>query len=126
VRSARSIPTGADVVLPAGAIEWMRAGNGVWHTGEPQPGEGRLFSCGSALPPALENGPSESMYVQPSDVPDSEDWARAPGERNAATAARLDCEIAGVSTSHRALRAELASPELFRWMPAPSPGESNG
>jgi redox-sensitive bicupin YhaK (pirin superfamily) len=61
--------TGADVVLPAGAIEWMRAGNGVWHTGEPQPGEGRLFQLWVALPPALENGPSESMYVQPSDVP---------------------------------------------------------
>jgi redox-sensitive bicupin YhaK (pirin superfamily) len=61
--------TGADVVLPAGGIEWMRAGNGVWHTGQAQPGEARLFQLWVALPPELENGPSASLYVQPEDVP---------------------------------------------------------
>jgi redox-sensitive bicupin YhaK (pirin superfamily) len=61
--------TGADVVLPAGGIEWMRAGNGVWHTGQAQPGEARLFQLWVALPPELENGPSDSRYVQPEDVP---------------------------------------------------------
>src|SRR5215813_6880083 len=60
--------TGADVVLPAGGIEWMRAGNGVWHTGQVQPGEARAFQLWVALPPDLENAPSASLYVQPEDV----------------------------------------------------------
>src|SRR5215470_9282233 len=56
--------TGADVVLPAGGIEWMRAGNGVWHTGP-----ARAFQLWVALPPTLENAPSASQYVQPAHVP---------------------------------------------------------
>jgi redox-sensitive bicupin YhaK (pirin superfamily) len=61
--------TGADVVLPAGGIEWMRAGNGVWHTGQVEPGAARAFQLWVALPPALENAPSVSQYVQPEQVP---------------------------------------------------------
>ena len=61
--------TGADIVLPAGGIEWMRAGNGAWHTGQVQPGGARAFQLWVALPPELENGPSASLYVQPEDVP---------------------------------------------------------
>ncbi|HWU87710.1 MAG TPA: pirin family protein [Kofleriaceae bacterium] len=61
--------TGADVVLPAGGIEWMRASNGVWHTGQVLPGEARAFQLWVALPPELENAPSASLYVQPEDVP---------------------------------------------------------
>src|SRR4029077_7745150 len=61
--------TGADVVLPAGGIEWMRAGNGVWHTGMAQPGEVRAFQLWVALPPPFEMAPSDSAYVQPEDVP---------------------------------------------------------
>lgn len=61
--------TGADIVLPAGGIEWMRAGNGVWHTGEVHSRETRAFQLWVALPPELENGPSESLYVQPEQVP---------------------------------------------------------
>jgi redox-sensitive bicupin YhaK (pirin superfamily) len=61
--------TGADLVLPAGGIEWMRAGKGVWHTGQAEPGEGSLFQLWVALPPAVELAPSESLYVMPEDVP---------------------------------------------------------
>jgi redox-sensitive bicupin YhaK (pirin superfamily) len=61
--------TGADVVLPAGGIEWMRAGNGVWHTGKVESREARAFQLWVALPPALENGPNHSLYVQPDQVP---------------------------------------------------------
>jgi len=61
--------TGADVVLPAGGIEWMRAGNGVWHTGTVLPGEARAFQLWVALPPPYEMAPSESAYIQPTDVP---------------------------------------------------------
>jgi redox-sensitive bicupin YhaK (pirin superfamily) len=61
--------TGADVVLPAGGIEWMRAGHGVWHTGQVEPGIARAFQLWVALPPELENAPSVSQYVQPAQVP---------------------------------------------------------
>jgi redox-sensitive bicupin YhaK (pirin superfamily) len=61
--------TGADLVLPAGGVEWMRAGNGVWHTGQSEPGVLRGFQLWVALPPELENGPNESRYVMPDEIP---------------------------------------------------------
>jgi len=61
--------TGSTGVLPAGSIEWMRAGNGVWHTGEPGSERVRGFQLWVALPPELENAPNESHYVMPRDVP---------------------------------------------------------
>jgi redox-sensitive bicupin YhaK (pirin superfamily) len=61
--------TGADVVLPAGGIEGMRAGKGVWHTGAAQPGAARAFQLWVALPPPYEMAASDSAYVQPEDVP---------------------------------------------------------
>ncbi len=62
--------TGVKGVLPPGGVEWMRAGNGVWHTGGPGDA-GRVlgFQLWVALPPELENGPAASHYVQPDDVP---------------------------------------------------------
>src|SRR5712675_1992024 len=60
--------TGRDGVLPAGGIEWMRAGGGVWHTGEPK-GQVKAFQLWVALPPELENAPNASHYVDPKDVP---------------------------------------------------------
>jgi len=61
--------TGADLVLPAGGVEWMRAGNGVWHTGQSEPGALRGFQLWVALPPELENGPNESRYLMPDEIP---------------------------------------------------------
>jgi redox-sensitive bicupin YhaK (pirin superfamily) len=61
--------TGADLVLPAGGVEWMRAGKGVWHTGQVQPGVARAFQLWVALPRELELAPSASLYVQPEGVP---------------------------------------------------------
>jgi redox-sensitive bicupin YhaK (pirin superfamily) len=61
--------TGRDGALPAGGIEWMRASNGVWHTGEPEPGRMRAFQLWVALPPELENARFASRYVMPEDVP---------------------------------------------------------
>ena len=55
--------TGAQGVLAAGGVEWMRAGGGVWHGGGP--GKSRLtrgFQLWLALPPHLELGPSVSLY----------------------------------------------------------------
>jgi len=61
---------GATGLLPAGGLEWMRAGGGVWHGG----GAGELvrtrgFQLWVALPPELELGPSESVYLGPERIP---------------------------------------------------------
>ena len=61
---------GATGLLPAGGIEWMRAGGGVWHGGGAgEPGRTRGFQLWIALPPALELGPSESAYLAPDAIP---------------------------------------------------------
>ena len=63
--------TGQRGVVKATGLEWMRAGSGTWHRGTIQPrgdtAEG--FQLWVALPPALEAGPSEGIYVAPADVP---------------------------------------------------------
>jgi len=60
---------GATGLLPAGGIEWMRAGGGVWHGGGlGEPGRTRGFQLWIALPPELELGPSESIYLSPEAV----------------------------------------------------------
>ncbi|UJR82940.1 pirin family protein [Sandaracinus amylolyticus] len=61
--------TGRNGVLPAGGVEWMRAGNGVWHTGAAEPGHVKAFQLWVALPPELENAPSASQYLLPDAVP---------------------------------------------------------
>ena len=63
--------TGQAGVLPAGGVEWMRAGGGVWHTGAPvgdTPGRG--FQLWVALPAADENAPAYSRYLAPGQVPE--------------------------------------------------------
>jgi redox-sensitive bicupin YhaK (pirin superfamily) len=61
---------GATGVLRAGGVEWMRAGKGVWHAGGAgDPGLTRGFQLWVALPPALELGPSESVYQGAADSP---------------------------------------------------------
>ena len=61
--------TGKRGVLPKGSIEFMQAGNGVWHTGQAEPGHVKVFQLWIALPPELENGPIASHHVMPDDVP---------------------------------------------------------
>lgn len=62
--------TGEQGVLPTGGVEWMRAGNGVWHTGSPVAGLAVLgFQLWVALPPTEENAPPQSLYLAPADVP---------------------------------------------------------
>jgi redox-sensitive bicupin YhaK (pirin superfamily) len=63
--------TGEQGVLPAGGVEWMRAGNGVWHDGAPAPGTKRVqgFQLWVALPASEENAPAQSIYLAPSQVP---------------------------------------------------------
>jgi redox-sensitive bicupin YhaK (pirin superfamily) len=61
--------TGKSGVLPAGSIEWMRAGNGVWHTGAHERGRVKGFQLWVALPPEMENTANASHYVMPDLVP---------------------------------------------------------
>ncbi|KIQ35757.1 pirin [Variovorax paradoxus] len=63
--------TGEQGVLHGGGVEWMRAGNGVWHTGGPAPGVKRMrgFQLWVALPASEENAPAQSIYFTPSQVP---------------------------------------------------------
>jgi redox-sensitive bicupin YhaK (pirin superfamily) len=60
--------TGKAGVVQAGGVEWMRAGNGVWHTGAAGKGDVRVFQLWVALPPELENGPVASHYVTPEEI----------------------------------------------------------
>ena len=61
--------TGKAGALPAGGVEWMRAGNGVWHTGAPEEGRVKAFQLWVALPPEMENAANASHYVTPEAVP---------------------------------------------------------
>ena len=55
--------------LPAGGVEWMQAGRGMWHGGGlDKPGRTRGFQLWIALPPELELGPTVSIYQAPEDV----------------------------------------------------------
>src|SRR5712671_615058 len=55
--------------LPAGGVEWMQAGRGMWHGGGlDKTGRTRGFQLWIALPPELELGPTVSIYLAPGDV----------------------------------------------------------
>ncbi|MCQ9470362.1 pirin family protein [Pseudomonas alliivorans] len=63
--------TGKSGVLPEGGVEWMNAGNGVWHNAKPvnsSPVTG--FQLWVALPAAQENGPTLSVYLDASKIPE--------------------------------------------------------
>ena len=56
--------TGKSGVLTDGSVEWMRAGEGVWHAGGPVPGRAmRGYQLWLALPAELEHAPAESLYL---------------------------------------------------------------
>lgn len=61
--------TGKSGDLAAGGVEWMRAGRGVWHTGDLSDTARNLgFQLWVALPPSLELEAAESLYVDPAHV----------------------------------------------------------
>lgn len=62
--------TGQSGVLPSGGMEWMQAGNGVWHDARPV-GNSSIhgFQLWVALPAAEENAPAHSVYLAPADIP---------------------------------------------------------
>ena len=63
-------PNNVRGTVPAGGVEWMQAGRGMWHGGGlDQAGRTRGFQLWIALPPKLELGPNISIYQAPEDVP---------------------------------------------------------
>ncbi len=58
--------TGKKGSVLTGGLEWMKAGNGVWHDGRATPGESlRGFQLWVALPSSDENAAPESQYIDP-------------------------------------------------------------
>src|SRR5258705_6430789 len=56
-------PDNVKGTLAAGGVEWMQAGRGMWHDGGlDKAGRTRGFQLWIALPPALELGPTISIY----------------------------------------------------------------
>ena len=63
-------PDNVKGTLPAGGVEWMQAGRGMWHGGGlDKSGRTRGFQLWIALPPELELGPAISIYLAPEEVP---------------------------------------------------------
>ena len=61
--------TGKKGSVPTGGLEWMKAGNGVWHDGGATPGDPlRVFQLWVALPPTQESAAPESQYIAPEAV----------------------------------------------------------
>src|SRR5712672_1941477 len=55
--------------LPAGGVEWMQSGRGMWHGGGlDKAGRTRGFQLWIALPSELELGTTVSIYQAPEDV----------------------------------------------------------
>ncbi len=61
--------TGKSGTVATGGLEWMKAGNGVWHDGGAVLGDPlRGFQLWVALPSSDENAPPESQYIAPDAV----------------------------------------------------------
>ena len=61
--------TGKEGELVSGAVEWMRAGGGVWHAGEAADAKPmRGYQLWLALPPELELAKPESRYLDPAEI----------------------------------------------------------
>ena len=64
-------PDSGTGTITYGGVEWSRAGGGMWHGKELTPGSSprfQGFQLWIALPPELENGPSESQYLEASEM----------------------------------------------------------
>lgn len=105
--------TGEQGVLLSGGVEWMRAGNGVWHTGAPAPGVTRVrgFQLWVALPASEENAPAQSLYLAPSQVPQEGPARVLLGRHGTATSAIA----APASMNYLAVR--LKDGEHWRYLP---------
>ena len=105
--------TGARGVLPAGGVEWFKAGHGAWHGGGPgEGGRTRGFQLWIALPPEHELGPVESIYQSP-DAVERDGPARVLVGTHGTASSRLK---APGSLAYVAVR--LKAGETWRYQPA--------
>jgi redox-sensitive bicupin YhaK (pirin superfamily) len=105
--------TGKAGALGEGAVEWMRAGGGVWHAGEPGQGEAvRGYQLWLALPPELELAPAESLYLEPARIP-AEGPARVILGGHGGQASPIDLPV-----SLTYLHVRLADGERWTYQPA--------
>lgn len=103
---------GATGLLPAGGVEWMQAGGGVWHGGGAgEPGRTRGFQLWIALPPELELGPSASLYLRPEAIQRDGPASVLLGSYGAATSAI----VAPSTINYLAVR--LKAGERWRYQP---------
>ncbi|WP_223647156.1 pirin family protein [Xanthomonas campestris] len=100
--------TGKHGTLPSGGVEWMRAGNGVWHDGMPVGGASAVgFQLWVALPAAEENAPAQSQPMVESTV------IRAPNSRSASPPLRGADNVRSL-IQLRGLRPPVLPPRLRR------------
>jgi len=73
---------GIDGTLRPGGLEWMKAGGGTWHKSNFHGAINGLlaFQFWFALPPVIEDGPSESLYIDPKQVPKKDNYKILIGE----------------------------------------------
>jgi redox-sensitive bicupin YhaK (pirin superfamily) len=105
--------TGATGVLPAGGVEWFKAGHGAWHGGGPgDTGRARGFQLWLALPPDHELGPVENVYLAPDAVARNGPARVLVGTHGGATSSLN----APASLNYLAVR--LRAGESWRYQPA--------
>jgi redox-sensitive bicupin YhaK (pirin superfamily) len=104
---------GATGVLPAGGVEWFKAGHGAWHSGGVgDTDRARGFQLWLALPPDQELGPVENIYLEPDAVARDGPARVLVGTHGGATSAIH----APASLTYVAVR--LRSGESWRYQPA--------
>ncbi len=115
--------TGVKGILPAGGVEWMRAGRGVWHTGAALQ-QAKGFQLWIALPEELENSPSQSHYLSagPSargDSPRGSFWAPMAAPR--ARSPRLRASTTWTFNSRQANDGPISRRWIMKWPGSQSP-----
>ena len=73
---------GVDGTLEPGGLEWMKAGGGAWHKSSFRGPISDMvaFQFWFALPAEIEDGPSESLYITPRQVPKKGNYKVLVGE----------------------------------------------
>ena len=104
--------TGASGVLSAGSVEWMRAGNGVWHDASPAGFERfQGYQVWVALPQSLENGKAQSQYL-PGKAVEQHGPVKVVLGRHASASSRI-----AAPEGMNLLHVRLASGERWRYQP---------
>jgi len=109
--------TGKSGQVTEGGLEWMKAGNGVWHDGGPLEGKPlRVFQLWVALPAEQENSAPESQYI-PADAVEQEGPVRVVLGQYRSAVSRIRAPQ-GINYFHVRLE------DGQRWRYSPPPGHN--